>query len=339
VLFLYFWPISHEHSNQSFGGPGVGEGGAAGSAYANTQAHGKLLVISANDDTTINNAPPEANLWGGVIAITFRIPTNIDSFGIIMGLGYRHNVEAITATGARHTLQFTGKYYNSYWLVPVKIPNVVQLVYRPQSISGITHINIKPELPDKCPVSRVLDFANNRAGTLVSSVADGITVWATKESNGEKRNGALIIDTARPGDDQADFGAPHNSVGGPGWGPDGRLGLPYANVNKQGNALVVSIVDSNSARPLAARGGGTIVLAFAQPVYLASIGLLNNVQGASIRATISYRNITYMEEFTTNVGGRNSFQEVFIWAPVTRELRVTFNGPGAITFVKLGTCK
>jgi hypothetical protein len=313
----------------------VGEGGAAGSPYANTQAHGKVLTISANDNINV----PESNLWGGVIAITFRIPTNIDSFGIIMGLGTRHNVEAVTATGARHTLQFTGKYFNSYWLVPVKIPNVVQLVYRPQSISGITHINFKPELPDKCPVSRVLDFANNRAGTLVSTLADGITVWATKESNGEKRSGALVIDTARPGDDQTDFGAPHISAGGPGWGPDGRLGLPFANVNRQGNALVVSVVDSNPNRLSPGRGGGTIVITFAQPVYLVSIGLLNNVQGAYIRATISYRNMTQMDEYTMNVGGRNSFQEVFLWSHMARELRVTFNGPGAITFVKLGTCK
>lgn len=297
-----------------------------GSPYANDKARGKLLVISSNEDIL----KPDANLYGGVIAITFRMPTNIDSFGIIMAL-YRTSVEVVTDDGKRHFIEFYGKHYNSYWLVPVKIPNVVQLVYRPQSISGITHINFKPE-KDKCPVSKVHDFASFKAGSTVSSLPDGITIWTTKTASDERRP-AMILDTIKPID--ADFGAPHNSVGGQGWGLEGRLGMPFENIVKQGNALVVS----NDKLPTAFRGGGTIVFTFTHsPVYIASIGILNNVKGAVIRAKTEYQNQIFTEEYQTNVGGRNSFQEVFLWAPNTRELTIQFDGPGALTFVKLGSC-
>jgi hypothetical protein len=312
----------------------MGVGGMSGMPYANNKSHGKLLVISGNN-AAVNN--PFANLWGGVLTLTFRIPVNLDSFGLIMGQGHRNNVDAYTADGKKHGLQFYGKNFNSYWLVPVKIPNVLQLVFKPQSISGITHINFAPE-PLLCPVTRTLDFDNLKVGTLVTKIAEGITVVATKESNGDKQTGALVIDTARPGPDNLDFGAPHDTAGGPGWGADGRRGLPFPNLAKQGNALTVS-VDPNNARPTLSRGGGKMIFKFDPPVYLSSIGLLNNVQGVHIRAIILYTGQYYFEDITTNVGGRNSFQELVLWEGATTELQVTFNGPGAITFLKLGTCK
>jgi hypothetical protein len=322
------------NSNVNFGGPGVGDGGAMGSPYANDKARGKILVISSNGDAL----KPDANYYGGMIAFSFRMPTNIDSFGIIMA-NYRTSVEVITADGGkRHLIEFYGKYYNSYWLVPIKIPNVVQLIYRPQSISGITHINFSPE-KEKCPVSKRIDFASFKPGSMVSTLPDGTTVWTTRSlsnnNNNTDRRPALVLDTLKPS--EPDFGAPHNSVGGPGWGQDGKLGMPFENIQTQGNVLVVGSGDRTT---LAFRAGGTIVFQFVQSaaVYISSIGLLNNVKGAMIRAKTEYRNSTYTEEYQTNLGGRNSFQEVFLWTPNTRELAIRFDGPGAVTFVKLGTC-
>lgn len=314
--------------NEDFGGPGVGPGGAHGSVYANDTPRGNVLVISSNED--IFN--PHASPYGGVISMKFKIPTNIDSMGILMS-SFLNEIEVITDNGKRHLLSFASKRFNSYWLVPIKIPNAVQLVFRAESLSAITHLNFRA-VEEKCPVTKVIDFSEYDKGTKLRTLAEGITIHAIKNGS-TKIHPVMVMDTFDT--TESDFGSPHSSIDGPGKGPDGRLGMPYENIEKQGKALIISR-DQKPRNPLPVRGGGKIVFAFKESVHLASIGILNNVQGAHIRVETHYDNDFYVDEFETDVGGRNGFQEVFFWVPLTTRVEIEFYGPGAVTFIKYGTC-
>lgn len=299
-----------------------------GSEYVNDKARGNVLVISSNED--IFN--PEVNPWGGVISMKFKIPTNIDSMGLMMSL-YFKEIEVITHDGKRHHLKFAGKGPNSYWLVPIKIPNAVQIVLRSDSSSGITHINFNA-VEETCPVTTTIDFSEYNKGAKLRYLPEGVSIQAIKNGS-NKIYPAMILDTSDPSEN--DFGSPHSSVAGPGKGPDGRLGMPYENIEKQGKALIISR-DQKSRNPLAVRGGGKIILTFDEVVFMTSIGLLNNLDGAHIRVTSHYRNDVYVNEFDTNVGGRNGLQEVFFWTPVAKKVEIEFYGPGAVTFIKYGKC-
>lgn len=54
--------------NEDFGGPGVGEGGNAGSAYENDTALGNVLIITSNFDSS---NPNDADEWGSLFALDF----------------------------------------------------------------------------------------------------------------------------------------------------------------------------------------------------------------------------------------------------------------------------
>ena len=68
--------------NNSFGGPGIGQGGESGSAYENAEALGNLLIIhqSCND---LDNLPVQnPQDYGGGAVLTFSFPTPVSIAGV-----------------------------------------------------------------------------------------------------------------------------------------------------------------------------------------------------------------------------------------------------------------
>lgn len=67
--------------NQSFGtgGPGIGKAGKKGKLFANSQAHGKVLIIS-EDNNAVN---PDDNQFGGALVFIFDPPRYVDSIGLL----------------------------------------------------------------------------------------------------------------------------------------------------------------------------------------------------------------------------------------------------------------
>jgi hypothetical protein len=66
--------------HESFpGGVGVGVAGAMGSLWENSIAHGKVLIISEDGDSS----DPDDNRKGGVLTFDFSEPQPIDSIGLL----------------------------------------------------------------------------------------------------------------------------------------------------------------------------------------------------------------------------------------------------------------
>ncbi|MCB1877244.1 MAG: RICIN domain-containing protein, partial [Chromatiales bacterium] len=82
--------------NQDFGGPGVGTGGKAGTIGANSQAQGKVLIISED----ANSANPDDNAGGGMLIFSFAQAVRLDSLGILDIEEAGGSVQAFDASGA-----------------------------------------------------------------------------------------------------------------------------------------------------------------------------------------------------------------------------------------------
>ncbi len=65
--------------NQDFGGPGVGDGGKAGMPGENSQALGKVLIISEDNKP----ANPDDNGGGGTVVFTFDLGIRMDEVHIL----------------------------------------------------------------------------------------------------------------------------------------------------------------------------------------------------------------------------------------------------------------
>ena len=89
--------------NNTFGGPGIGEGGESGSAYENAHALGNLLIIhhSCNDMASPPVEDPRDYGGGAVLTFTFPTPVTISSMTLIDVDSYENlTIEYLDASGA-----------------------------------------------------------------------------------------------------------------------------------------------------------------------------------------------------------------------------------------------
>lgn len=136
--------------NQSFGGPGVGAGGAAGMPGENSVARGKILIIS--EDGSSSNPDDTGN--GGVIKFTFTQPLRVDQVQILDTDNDEAGgtIKAYNATSGGTLLasaDVLGLGDNSFQIVPVNATGVRRLeVTFPSSgaVPAITFCGTPPTL-------------------------------------------------------------------------------------------------------------------------------------------------------------------------------------------------
>lgn len=114
--------------NQSFGGPGVGAGGASGMPGANAVALGKVLIIS--EDGSSND--PDDNANGGVIKFTFGQPLRVDQVEILdidddEAGGTVKAYDAVSGGTLLATGDMLGLGDNSFQIVPLNATGVRRL--------------------------------------------------------------------------------------------------------------------------------------------------------------------------------------------------------------------
>ena len=181
----------------------------------------------------------------------------------------------------------------------------------------------------KLPSYPTIDFEGFLAGDIVTALGNGVTVAATKR-NGDtttQPGNAMIFDTANPTGGDSDLGTPHVSFGGPGLGKAGKMGKLFQNANAQGFALIIS-EDDDASVPDDNEFGGLLVFTFDPPRYVASIGMLDNDEGASFTVETSDGGSSTISDWQ---GGNNSFENVKIGKPGVTKLIVDLSGSGAIT--------
>ncbi len=136
--------------NQSFGGPGVGSGGASGMPGENSLARGKILIIS--EDGSSSNPDDAGN--GGVIKFTFSQPLRVDQVQILDIDDHEAGgtIKAYDATSGGSLLatgDMLGLGDNSFQTVPVNAVGVRRLeVSFPNSggVPAITFCGTPPVL-------------------------------------------------------------------------------------------------------------------------------------------------------------------------------------------------
>jgi hypothetical protein len=190
----------------------------------------------------------------------------------------------------------------------------------------------------ECPPDIDVDFESFQTGDTVSDLGNGITVAAFRHGRGDelKLAEAMIFDSSKPTGDDADLGTPHKSVlRGPGRGSAGRTGRPFQNVESLGKILIIS-EDGDSSDPDDAAHGGLLDFAFARPLDIRDIGVLDNEEGVRILAvTVDGQS----KAIDVPGRGNNSFETVEIQLSQVVVLTIEFVGSGALTHFKASICE
>jgi hypothetical protein len=121
--------------HESFGGPGVGIGGAAGTLFENIVPQGNILIISEDGD----RSDPDDEASGGVMTFTFKKPTYVKEFGIL------DNEEGATAIliltdNSTTTIDIPKRSNNSFETIQIQLPNVVEMSINFGGSAAVTHI-------------------------------------------------------------------------------------------------------------------------------------------------------------------------------------------------------
>jgi hypothetical protein len=159
---------------------------------------------------------------------------------------------------------------NSFESVSIGKPAVKQITVNFLGSGAITDLRFEPFT---CNATKIVDFSAFKAGDVVTSLGAGITVAAANENNDAVA--AMIFNTAIPTGGDTDLGTPNQSFGGPGIGNAGKKNKLFANSAAKGNALIIT-EDGDASDPDDNGKGGTITFTFAKPIYVDSIGLLDN---------------------------------------------------------------
>jgi hypothetical protein len=195
---------------------------------------------------------------------------------------------------------------------------------------GITELHFKQT---SCILENIVDFSGLKPGkTITNHIAMGVTTSIQAYNATGKPAQAMIFDSAKPTGGDFDLGTPHISFQGPGKGKAGKKGKLFQNSDPKGNILIIS-EDGDENNPDDNANGGFLVFQFSEPIYLDSVGLLDNDDSTLFSVTSEDGS----ESHTYNAnGGNNSFELVKIGKPAVTQLVVTFAGSGAIT--EINTC-
>jgi hypothetical protein len=184
--------------NQDFGGVGIGKGGKAGKLFANTVEHGKILIISQDE----NAQDPNDNQYGGIMEFDFDPPRYVDS------IGYLDNDEnvafEINLCNGETAYNLMGKVGdNSFERVAVGKPHVCKITAYLYGSGAITDIRFAPA---PCTAKKLFDLETFSAGDIPFALGGGIFVAATiaPSVNGT----VMIFDSAHPGPLDLDLGTP-----------------------------------------------------------------------------------------------------------------------------------
>ena len=307
----------------SFGGPGVGKAGKKGKLFENANAQGLVLIITEDDDAS----DPDDNEFGGLLVFTFVPPRYIESIGMLDNdEGVSFTIE--TTDGGSSTITDWNGGNNSFENVKIGKPGVTKLTVDFGGSGAITNLQFDP--PSTCPSSRsILLLDSYTAGDTISDFGNGVTVQATKsDSIGNWGTGsAMVFDSSNPSGDDSDLGTPHVSFGGPGIGKAGKSGKLFENRDPQGNVLIVS-EDNDASDPDDNQYPSSLVFTFASPIYIDSIGLLDNDDGTTFTIETSDGGSATIANWN---GGNNSFESVKVGKPGVVKLTVDLSGSGAIT--------
>ena len=151
VIFDSAHPTSNDLDlgtpNEDFGGPGQGVGGEAGSAFANTEPQGKILIVAENmedkDGDGRVDVPDDSDLAGSMIELNFSAigPVEVESLLVIDGELDRPNSMIVFhgpggAVVGLAAMPSPGD--NGVTNVPINVGNVERMVFR---LSGSTAID------------------------------------------------------------------------------------------------------------------------------------------------------------------------------------------------------
>eukprot|EP00549_Striatella_unipunctata_P008206 CAMPEP_0118691496 /NCGR_PEP_ID=MMETSP0800-20121206/10714_1 /TAXON_ID=210618 ORGANISM="Striatella unipunctata, Strain CCMP2910" /NCGR_SAMPLE_ID=MMETSP0800 /ASSEMBLY_ACC=CAM_ASM_000638 /LENGTH=450 /DNA_ID=CAMNT_0006589285 /DNA_START=384 /DNA_END=1733 /DNA_ORIENTATION=- len=163
--------------------------------------------------------------------------------------------------------------------------------------------------PKKCSgESRVLDFDDFSAGTIVDSQYYGVNIKGKSNNLKPFKNSAMIFDSDHPTGDDWDLSYYH-----------------------KGGILILS-EDLNSYDPNDSDYGGDFTFTFDEPVCVESFVLLDNEEGAKV-TLLSETGRVLNEIFVDGKGpaGDNSEQVVFLEnTPGVKEVKIELFGSGAI---------
>jgi hypothetical protein len=123
--------------NESFGGPGIGNAGTAGKPYENSIAHGKILIVSEDGDST----DPDDNEYGGKLVFTFDYPTDVNAIGILDN-EKTTTIDVLTADGGKTTISDGHGGDNGFELVGIWKKEVVKMVLTLSGSLGVTSLDL-----------------------------------------------------------------------------------------------------------------------------------------------------------------------------------------------------
>ena len=323
--------------NQSFGGPGVGAGGAAGRPGENSVPLGNVLIISEDGDTS----DPDDNGSGGSLIFTFDHPVRVDGIKILdIDEGMAGTVKAFDAAGGMigSTGMLNNLGNNSVQTLALGFSGVRRLEVTFPGSGSVAALEFCESvcLPN-------LDFETDGAGTELTTgqiiddewAALGITV-----STGDPSHPAMIFDSANPTGGDADLGTPNADFGGPGVGSGGAAGAAGENSRDLGKVLILS-EDGDSSDPDDNGNGGTLTFTFDREVFLASVEILD-IDGPEAMGTVTAFDAGGNPVASADMAnlGNNSVQTVTLDALGVRRLEIMFPKSGAVgEIVFCGLCQ
>lgn len=301
--------------NADFNGPGIGNGGGAGSAGEHNVAQGNVLIVQEN-----NNTPDDAR--GGSLTFTFDAPASVNSM-TMLDIDENGTDIIVNMVSGTATIQVPNLGDNSLQTVPINLDGVLSIEVDFRGSGAVSDLSF-------CPVECTsIDFTHDGAGNDLQA-GDNITtqLLALGISNITAVGGideAWIFDTSNPTGGDDDLGTPNSDFGGPGLGTGGALGAPGENAYALGNVL---IVQENNNTPDDNARGGDLIIDFANPVDLLTLTVLD------IERSGSYVQVTRLDgsSNTIQIGalGDNSAIRVPIGESRVISMLVHFRSSGAI---------
>ena len=219
---------------------------------------------------------------------------------------------------------------NSFENVAIGKPSVKELLVTFGGSGGITDLQFKAS---SCMLENIADFSVLKPGETVTTLTTTSITTSIQAYDAEgKPAKSMVFDSSSPTGGDFDLGTPHTSFDGPGKGKAGKKGKLFQNSDPKGNVLIIS-EDGEETDPDDDANGGFLVFQFSEPIYVESVGLLDNDDSTLFSVTSADGS----ESHTYNAnGGNNSFELVKIGKPAVTQLVVTFAGSGAIT--EINTC-
>ena len=162
-------------ANEDFGGPGRGDGGRAGTPGENSQALGKLLIISEDADSS----DPDDNGSGGTMSFTFDMPVRIDDIHLV-------DVDDMSAVGdfKAYSTQDTSNLITMGQSLGLG-DNSVQVI--PLNAGGVQRLDIT--LPESGGIQSIVSCRS--ATAMLVTIGDRI--WADANDNGVQDSGEAGI--------------------------------------------------------------------------------------------------------------------------------------------------